>query len=61
MAKIKLTKEEKLAQKAQKQQIRELWQSTGVKDIDGFNRLIDEMKTGTFPAPKIALQGQIYE
>lgn len=40
----KLSKEEKLFQKARKQQIRELWQSAGVKDIEGFNNLIDEMK-----------------
>ena len=35
MAKIKLSKEEKEAQKARQQQIRQLWQSAGIKDIAG--------------------------
>ena len=44
MTKIKLSKEEKQVQKARKQRIRELWQSAGVRDLEGFNNLIDEMK-----------------
>ena len=44
MPKIKLSKEEKQVQKARKQRIRELWQSAGVRDLEGFNNLIDEMK-----------------
>lgn len=41
---MKLSKEEELAQKARKQQIRNLWQSARVRDLNGFNNLIDEMK-----------------
>ena len=33
MARVKLTKEEKESQKARQQQVRQLWQSAGVKDI----------------------------
>lgn len=44
MAKMKLSKEEKEGLKAKKQQIRNLWQSGGVTDIEGFNNRIDEMK-----------------
>ena len=44
MARVKLTKEEKEAQRARQQQVRQLWQSAGVKDIAGVENLIQEMK-----------------
>ena len=44
MARVKLTKEEKEAQRARQQQVRQLWQSAGVKDIKGIENLIQEMK-----------------
>ena len=44
MARIKLSKEEKEAQKARQQQIRRLWQSAGIKDIAGVESLVQEMK-----------------
>ena len=44
MTKIKSSKEEKAAQKARQQQIRQLWQSAGIKDIAGVESLIQEMK-----------------
>ena len=44
MARIKLSKEEKEAQKARQQQIRQLWQSAGIKDIAGVESLVQEMK-----------------
>ena len=44
MARIKLSKEEKEAQKARQQQIRQLWQSAGIKDIAGIESLVQEMK-----------------
>lgn len=53
---MRKSKEEREAEKARKQQIRNLWQSAGVTDIRGVNNLIDEM-TGKFPAPMIAPRG----
>ena len=44
MAREKLSKEEKAAQKARQQQIRQLWQSAGIKDIAGVESLVQEMK-----------------
>ena len=44
MAREKLSKEEKAAQKARQEQIRHLWQSAGIKDIAGIESLIQEMK-----------------
>ena len=44
MARIKLSKEEKEAQKARQQQIRQLRQSAGIKDIAGVESLVQEMK-----------------
>ena len=41
---MRKSKEEREAEKAKKQQIRNLWQSAGVTDIKSFNRLIDDMK-----------------
>ena len=41
---MKKSKEEREAEKARREQIRNLWQSAGVTDIKGFNNLIDEMK-----------------
>lgn len=38
------TKEEREADKLRKQKIRELWQTAGINDLDGFNDLIDKMK-----------------
>ena len=45
MAKIKLSKEEKEARKARQQQIRQLWQSAGIKDIAGVESLVQEIYT----------------
>ena len=42
MARIKLSKE---AQKARQQQIRQLWQSAGIKDIAGVESLVQEIYT----------------
>ena len=39
-----MTEEEKEAQRARQQQVRQLWQSAGVKDIKGVENLIQEMK-----------------
>ena len=44
MARIKLSKEEKEAQKARQQQIRQLWKRAGIKDIAGVESLVQEMK-----------------
>ena len=43
MDRVKLTKEEKEAQRARQQQVRQLWQSAGVKDIKGVENLIQEI------------------
>lgn len=45
MARKKISKEEKKAQKARQQQIRQLWQSARIKDIAGVESLIQEIYT----------------
>jgi len=45
MTKVKLSKEEKEAKKARQQQIRQLWQSAGIKDIAGVESLVQEIYT----------------
>ena len=44
MTKVKLNKEEKEERKLRQQQIRQLWQSAGIKDIAGVESLVQEMK-----------------
>ena len=45
MTKVKLSKEEKAERKARQQQIRQLWQSAGIKDIAGVESLVQEIYT----------------
>ena len=45
MTKVKLSKKEKEARKARQQQIRQLWQSAGIKDIAGVESLVQEIYT----------------
>ena len=45
MTKVKLNKEEKEERKLRQQQIRQLWQSAGIKDIAGVESLVQEIYT----------------
>ena len=45
MVKIKLSKEEKEERKLRQQQIRQLWQSAGIRDIARVESLVQEIYT----------------